>query len=212
MVKKRSKKCHLTKKGPWSRFKVPSEIQTLKAKTMPNILSSISQIVENESILWVSRLGHDFYFPGQSFLDSPTGKSWNNAASRPRIEFNGDMFAECVLLAIAVCVNLALFVATIKGIPLLFMPWMLFYGFEVLAGWAITLAFLILPGTLHPTKWACRDKSTYKTIWLLLRGKIALCFIAAHPFEYPSNSANIVILARAYSRVSEGKAVLLKIA
>ena len=104
------------------------------AKTMPNILYGISQIAENESILWVSRLGHDFYFPGQSFLDSPTGKSWNNAATRPRIEFNGDMFAECVLLAIAVCVNLALFVATIKGIPLLFMPWMLFYGFEVLAG------------------------------------------------------------------------------
>ena len=111
-----------------------------------------------------------FHFPGQSFLDSPTGKSWNNAATRPRIEFNGDMFAECVLLAIAVCVNLALFVATIKGIPLLFMPWMLFYGFEVLAGWAITLAFLILPGTLHPTKWACRDKSTYKAYLTTFEG------------------------------------------
>jgi len=68
--------------------------------------------------------------------------------AKKRIEFNGDMFAECVLLAMAVSVNLALLVATIKRIPLLFMPWMLFYGFELLAGWAITMAFLILPGTL----------------------------------------------------------------
>ena len=29
---------------------------------MPNILFGISQIAENESILWVSRLGHDFFF------------------------------------------------------------------------------------------------------------------------------------------------------
>ena len=108
--------------------------------------------------LWVSRLGHvKYFFLGQSFLPSGISQSYN-AATRPekqrrRIEFNGDMFAECVLLAIAVCVNLALFVATIKRIPLLFMPWMLFYGFEVLAGWAITLAFLVLPGTLPTTKW-----------------------------------------------------------
>ena len=108
--------------------------------------------------MWVSRLGHvkiSFFFLGQSFLRTGISKSYNTA-TRPEkqgIEFNGDMFAECVLLAIAVCVNLALLVATIKRIPLLFMPWMLFYGFEVLAGWAITLAFLVLPGTLPTTKW-----------------------------------------------------------
>ena len=107
--------------------------------------------------LWVSRLGHVkiSFFLGQSFLRTGISKSYNTA-TRPEkqgIEFNGDMFAECVLLAIAVCVNLALLVATIKRIPLLFMPWMLFYGFEVLAGWAITLAFLVLPGTLPTTKW-----------------------------------------------------------
>ena len=62
------------------------------------------------------------------------------------VELSSDMFAECLLLAIAVCVNLALLGGTIKRIPFLFLPWMLVYGFEVMGGWAITLAFLLLPG------------------------------------------------------------------
>ena len=134
--------------------------------------------------MWVSRLCHVkiSFFLGQSFLRTGISKSYNTA-TRPEkqgIEFNGDMFAECVLLAIAVCVNLALFVATIKGIPLLFMPWMLFYGFEVLAGWAITLAFLILPGTL-PNKMACRH---FFLMYLpLLKNSLHLV-IATNPF-YP---------------------------
>ena len=62
------------------------------------------------------------------------------------VELSSDMFAECLLLAIAVCVNLALLGGTIKSIPFLFLPWMLVYGFEVMGGWAVTLAFLLLPG------------------------------------------------------------------
>ena len=53
-----------------------------------------------------------------------------NASKEQDIEFSGDMFAECLFLAIAIFVNLALLGGTVKKIPFLFLPWMLVYGVE----------------------------------------------------------------------------------
>ena len=39
-----------------------------------------------------------------------------------------------------------LLLGTLRRIPLLYLPWMLFYGLELFGGWSISLAFLLLPG------------------------------------------------------------------
>jgi hypothetical protein len=62
------------------------------------------------------------------------------------IEMDGEIFTECILLSFAICCNLMLLGGTLRRIPTLFLPWMLFYGFEVLTGWAVSLAFILLPG------------------------------------------------------------------
>ena len=61
-------------------------------------------------------------------------------------QHNRDRLAECLCLCMAIIANLTLVVGTLKQIPLFFMPWLLFYGFELVAGWMITLFFLVLPG------------------------------------------------------------------
>ena len=46
----------------------------------------------------------------------------------------------------ALGLNLLLLLGTLRRIPLLYLPWMLFYGLELFGGWSISLAFLLLPG------------------------------------------------------------------
>ena len=91
-------------------------------------------------------------YPILCFFDAPFSAA-NTNHKQEEVEHSGDVFAECLLLAIAVCVNLALLGGTIRRIPFLFLPWMLVYGFEAMAGWAVTLSFLLLPGqyTYLPT-------------------------------------------------------------
>ena len=92
------------------------------------------------------RITH-YYYPILCFFDAacPFSAANTNHKKQEEVEHSGDVFAECLLLAIAVCVNLALLGGTIRRIPFLFLPWMLVYGFEAMAGWAVTLSFLLLP-------------------------------------------------------------------
>ncbi len=50
------------------------------------------------------------------------------------------------MLSMALFTNFLMLVGTIHRATLLFLPWMLFYGLEILASWSVALAFIILPG------------------------------------------------------------------
>ena len=50
------------------------------------------------------------------------------------------------MLAVALFTNFLMLIGTIYRATLLFLPWMLFYGLELLASWSVALAFILLPG------------------------------------------------------------------
>ena len=73
----------------------------------------------------------------------------SNSTKRIRLKtIEAHRLAECLVLALAMGSCFALWWGTFKRIPLLFLPWMLVYGFELLAGWTVTLAFILLPGKI----------------------------------------------------------------
>ena len=51
-----------------------------------------------------------------------------------------------ISIGVALGVNLLLLGGTLKSASSLYLPWMLFYGVEVVGGWSISLTFLFLPG------------------------------------------------------------------
>ena len=53
-----------------------------------------------------------------------------------------------ISIGVALGVNLLMLFGTLKCVSSLYLPWMLFYGVEVVGGWSISLTFLFLPGKL----------------------------------------------------------------
>ena len=51
-----------------------------------------------------------------------------------------------ISIGVALGVNLLLLCGTLNSFSSLYLPWMLFYGVEVVGGWSISLTFLFLPG------------------------------------------------------------------
>lgn len=77
--------------------------------------------------------------------------SWKKKAERlynektARMQAAEPNLAECLMLSTAICCNLILLAGVLHKRPLLFLPWMCYYGLELFAGWIVSLAFILLP-------------------------------------------------------------------